>query len=537
MKLEDLATEALELILSDCDGTSVLALWKSGSVSIRHKLMNGGVISLSLRSSSADNRNWPHCLPFLKLRSLKIVLAGSLRVGRLTGQTSRFALLAELKSLNPSLKRLEVCFRDLSDVLKLGMPTAAVNKLSAGDAQADLQVWDMNDTWPQLEHLCFATKFQSDEVWRSSNFAPLPSIFFAQLPRSLLSLDIRHTSAILKDEHLQSLPPSLTSLLLPKTKLSASALRCLPKSLTHLDHFNGDHKLVFSEEAVQLLVEDPSVLPNLEFSAISGQYQVSEVLYEAGGRQWPACVTAITLMGDSGWELIKSSEMKYPSRLKTLALMLPDYDVLDSTIWLNTYPFASLTTLTVDSLDWSNVKPETWPQTLTHLSIVTGERLSPLLFNRFPRYLLQLHIGQSLGRWEHQKFDPKDALAAGRESLQSPTDRRIWMKEYEKLRNGLYERNEAYRNGVNKYLEDVESGMHFGLPLRLTHLSITGVSLHEGFGGYYAPLLPPHVITLRLSQDVWLREGFRGLDFYLPEEAKHPRFHRSAWEGGIEAFP
>ena len=512
MKLEFLSTEALELIFLFSDGNAVLALWKSGCPSLRQKMVNGGVTDLHFECQKHHAPQWPKSLTSFKLESLRVYSSVPLRIGNLNSGDSHLALLNEIQKLPRTLKRLELCFPNTSQVFHLCSPNVA----STNEPSPQLQAWAMSDSFSHLEHFRICSTDSPHEY--NGSIPLLPSTILAQLPRTLKSLHLGRFRTSFSDEQLQELPSSLESLVLPLTRIAPSALHCLPKSLTHISHHLSYSESVFTSEAIQLLCKEPSILPLLKLSLIAGDQGLAASLYEVCGNQWPPSVTSIELQLDLSWSLISSNDFKFHSQLETLILIMPPYELTESSEWLNTYPFSGLTKLTVDDLAWTVINPEMWPRTLTHFSIDDGMHVTPLSFHLLPRHLTELTIADGFVEGIFAEYSKEDALKAGQQALQLPSDHRIWIEEQAIVKSDLYELNAAYRSDVDDYFTAIESGALFGLPLRLTKLSITERSLIE-CGEYGLPLMPPHLTSLMVSSDL-LGRNFKGAQHFIPEVLK-----------------
>lgn len=239
MRLEDFPVFILRTIL---DGSSncAIELYKCGNRNLNARLANKGVTEIILTDyDDLSTSRWPHCLREFQLEKLSI--------DRGTGSLgTTLKLRSELQKLSPTLKHLTIVGKGVSKAFFFvpsnsdqnaveadepsDAPPSKRTKLFESDSDENhLEMWNLDATWPQMEHLDIGGIFgepKSDAV--------LGSAAFKLLPRSLtwLCLKVRIADGVCQD--LSSLPSGLKTLRLGTKLMEEVGLKTLPKSLTKI---------------------------------------------------------------------------------------------------------------------------------------------------------------------------------------------------------------------------------------------------------------------------------------------------------------
>lgn len=503
--LEDLPPEVLAQILCNGSSWAAIELWKSGSKLLASKLVNGGVRELHLIDSrSIAFASWPRCLKEFKLRSLSVYIASSV-------VTPPLAIRRELKKLCHGLKKLVVaipgCRFAFFDLPKYRDPSSIEERphrakrraLAEIDPNGALheEMWDLNETFGELEHL----EIFDDSAAPSQTSNPLPRLgeyIFALLPRSLTSFILENSAAINQLTTIEHFPPNLLTLRLPPASIPVRLIGDLPHSITDIGHG-------LSAAATFDLVANPERLPNLL------------------DMPWPDTVPldANTLLV---WKLKSLPEFwkhvhaevsdpeclfKVLPRKTLISLRLhsgsPRFNI-GAHSFPTDNPFTSLVKLSVGRVDWSEMTAKSWPPLLTDLALTNDLCICATFFNRLSRNLKNLCINMprdemGFSRPESDVFDSNLSLANGIAALKSDADTwSTWKDTLSSNPNMFY----GPDSDVSKrYVEAIEKGMAYGLPLGLTRLHM-GRYLHVHEVNL---VLPPHLTEVRLeyvkSVELW----------------------------------
>lgn len=482
MKLEDLPESVLARILTGDTSWAAVELWKCGSPSLCSKLSVGGVQKLSLvDGQSFGVGRWPGCLHRFTLTEL------SLHSKRSLGDLVQVQV--ELSKLQSSLQSLEVSFvraleavfprskdSDASDEEALRSDPKRRKIADNGlDTLGSPASWSIGTTLPALEHLRIGGASSASRVLKEPELA--------QLPSSLLSLAVEDPASRCSVE-VAALSRTLTKLALAPREITKFTLKSLPTSLT-------DINACLEDAAVELLAENPSILPKLKNFPHSGQFYHDDNLLQLGDHnndgKWPATIKNVTFDCITGPPIDK-----LPSGLTSLTMA--DCSTTITSEWLTSECPQSLQALDViESFEWDEIDHKlSWPPGLASLSYVVGGDYGDLSsLCRLPRFesFKQLTIKSVLRIADVARniVPLNDLTIQGRSALGDN-----WTSVQQRL----------LQSGLETYSAAIENGGCLGLPLQLTELSLIGCI----FDRRLELILPPCLEKLRLSDYTFIQK-------------------------------
>lgn len=489
MKFEDFPLELLKQILNGDENSYVVVdLWKCGSSVLNGKLARGGVTDVCLIDKTEIEHcssRWPRFLKELKLERLVIKTKNS-------ALCSLETLRSELKKLNRGLKELKIAAIG-ADLAFFGNgkastaedaddePRPAKRSKNFETEDSDLkheELWNLDLTWPSLERLSVKGETHGSGT--------IDTRVFAVLPRSLLHLTLP-TIFTRTPRDFSTLPPNLQTLRLRFETLDHKALKLLPNTIT-------DIGLSLTEDAQLKLATRPHLLPNLkDFPFIDEDEANSELKLFYGDCtskiSWPANLKVLSFC-ETNAEEIFSKNITLPPQLQTLhiACSYSDYDITAK--WLRKISH-SLTSLRVDKIKWKEIDATMWPPLLTIMRL-NDQHFRPLHFHKLPRTLITLDLGYfGCGSNSSPAFKLPEHLHAGRTSL-SGNDKELW----DTIKPTLIKQGHLFPTGdATAYIEAVENGRLFGLPLTLKELILTSYDHQDCFN----LLTPPQVTKLQIT--------------------------------------
>ena len=198
MKLSELPPEVLQVILNGAFRSYLaLELWKTGDRSLMSALVNKGVTDIDLtRDYRTKLSRWPTCLKYFKLERL------SFELGYCPENPTEY-FRQELQQLHGGLKHLRIFAHNaLAAMLpppgslthpaandEDPLPSKRIKTQNCDQDTAYEPLWDLNHTWPLLEHLEIGTERPGSLLF------PVKAIHTARmltlLPRSLTFLGLR----------------------------------------------------------------------------------------------------------------------------------------------------------------------------------------------------------------------------------------------------------------------------------------------------------------------------------------------------------
>ena len=532
MKLEDTPTDILKLLLNDQNSWAAIELWKCGNRTLNTRLAHNVITHVNLQDDMPSSKSrWPRCLKEFKLESLTISRPG--------GSLGSIDMLkSELKQLHAGLKNIEIhalsigmCFfdettegtpnvkggthvfgderdddseaenydndddnqendyreveankSDESSCVGKDEPRPTKRSKTQEVEQHDLphtSMWNLGLTWPHLERL---------ELSEVCNFnAPRTGCFgsnvFAMLPRSLTWFGFYYALTYECLVDLSALPSGLKTLRLPDESINRPGLKTLPKSITNLRYS------VECANALPLLLKKPSLLPNLkEFPFFWEHNEYSPWLdkVHAGDYPWPENISSMVLMPED-------DDMASPLPSNLTALDHRGFGTCLTSESLARLP-RSLTFLEVYAIDWEDMDVKDWPSTFTKLTITQQCKFGTYFFQYLPRRLKELHILSDPDSYEEEEEENEEAedeeddikrISKDTESLRTIgkdsllLDDELWIAEKHKL----------LAAGRQTYIDEIEAGGLFGLPLSLTELEIDQLTYPIA----QKLLMPPHM--------------------------------------------
>ena len=438
-------------------------------------------MTLAASKLSRNHVSLPQCSLEFRLQTLSVSLFyGTTPVEEL--RRSIRQLYSGLRSLNLAFQHaMEVFFErpilsdDLDDSSDLDDEMAPLpskrSKNAADDDMKGLDSFqsplDMSSLFPNLEAYSDICAYSGEE--------------FSKLPRNLRSFSCHSISKDAPAECFKDLPPNLTSFSVTSS-LSPQKLDFLPKSLTYLSHQALD------SDGVAYLAQNPHVLPNLvEFPYDNGRHLKPE---EWAGERLPVNILSLSTYNLSPDRLFPIIP-QYLLLLRTAGSSSPLHI---SAQHICTYLPKSLTTFEVEALDWSDISSNIWPTSLTRFRIFNDSAAGPAHFHRLPRTLLYLTINAQRSQQAPttQEMSPEEEAslrALGQASIAGP-DRGLWNR----LKHSLISRTIDPFTAAEEYIDQVEKGGLYGLPLSLLELTLC----HYSGNIPNALLIPPQVNTLYL---------------------------------------
>lgn len=457
MKLEQLPIELLERILSPHFSWAAIELWKCGNGILNSKLARGAVKYMDLRDFSGDSTGrWPRCIKHFKLESLSI--------SRPIGLCTDYMLLQQVRKLSKNLKHLSITAESAPKALfsRIALSIDGNDYRSDDSGDEDFEDLSLDDVWKIAEKF---PKLETLEVCGGSDDTSIVANFFHLLPRSLTHLKIANVLLKVKDPKVfAKLPPGLKHLELPLDTIDMDAMEHLPPSLTQIASS-------LSYSAHLALYEAPMFLPNLiAFPTRGGERvpkEMVEVLLEDQSLlDWPASMHYMLIVG------IQSSLLKLPPNLTSLNFSATYGMDIDAERLRMVFP-RTLTTIQGASINWTDIEILDWPPQLTSLMSYRGDYFGAHVFSKLPRSLKILMVtGGSLNWLSSTVKDPIWLRRQGLDVLTS-IDSQRWQIAKEKLQKDVIPENVAR---VSAYIEAVEAGGLYGLPLGLSELKISGVT-------------------------------------------------------------
>lgn len=496
MMLSDFPPSVLALILNESVGFLAIELWKCGNTTLNTRLKHGGVVDIALRCpDQLTTLRWPRCLKEFRLKRLSVKSTrhalGSIKM-----------LRSEVQSLHTGLEVLDLCFPGAQAVLfgqnrrpisVVKAPRAKRAKLreTANSSVVHESIWDLNLFWPTLQSLS-----AKDEQHRQfSQRDSLTSQVFALLPRSLIHLDLQTIRFSDVEFDFSELPPKLQTLKLEDGTIPLAALELLPQTLTDLG-------VSLADDALASLAENPASLPNLVSFPMredeEGGFEVKDLVLNQDALQWPKNLKILHLTTSDG---VFDDSRPLPSALESLTIYLcyNDFD-LDGNLMAQKVLPRSLTHLEIQEFEFDEIEASMWPSNLT--TLVTDSAFGPQFFHKLPRSLKHLTLGKLLfrdgaeeeeneGEWD---FELSVLLEHGKASLDTEKD------SWELLKPTLMARSAQFPVGdASAYIDGIESGYSFGLPLTLRTLKIQRYPGHTKV----TPILPPQLEELKMEPSGW----------------------------------
>ena len=503
MSLSELPPEVLRDILNSPQSSwAALELWKAGDRTLNSKLANSGVTEIEL----GDNRTystsrWPKCLKEFRLERLSIT--------RTSGHFYDLkSLRSELSQLYSGLKVLQLYIPGIAEVV-LGPAElnegeddgeSEDNDESDGDGDdgdseehsdhshlkrfksSDVSesemphqtMWDLGVTWPTLERL----ELGSIE----EHFGRVPKYgdrVLSLLPRSLTYLclpdrGIKVTSDLM--------PPGLRTLRVSPDTLGPKDLRHLPKTITDMQSSVSLQGLILLNKKTELF---PGLaFPHSDFDTNELGDEINDLAEDMyADVPWPKTALKMTVDADGGDDVFDD----LPKGLTSFATRIHDTTPSLRAAQIQALP-RGLTSLKVPAIDWQNIDVSTWPSTLTRIKIQEGS------FNLgscclLPRSLKVFEVECQNPDLQHSSATDSDfeALCAlGRESLSSDD-------QWPSIKLDILRYNSTVpQKALETYIESIESGRLFGLPLTLTSLTWPDQPLANNV----KLLLPPKVASM-----------------------------------------
>lgn len=223
MKLSDLSTDALSLILALGNSHLAILLWKCGNRALNGRFSNGGCTQVSLKDTRPfSTSRFPKMLLALRcLRSLEIDRGK----GYLMPASDLPNTLLQLSSLLETLKltcngAVEVFINYPSNPRSL-----PESDTTSSDASLSANLWSMRAAWPVLSTL---------KLHEQAPLIPLTNEHLSALPPTLTHLELNQL--VLRSDKLDVslLPPALQYLRIGATPFLISSLAHMPSTLSDI---------------------------------------------------------------------------------------------------------------------------------------------------------------------------------------------------------------------------------------------------------------------------------------------------------------
>lgn len=556
MNLADLAESTLALIFeyegSDGSSTAMFTAWLTGNRKLMSKIVNGGVERVNIQN---PNRGaiikLPKCIKQWKLAHLAIHAPSCTFEPHVSLSTE------VLLRWRNSLRHLELSFKDSVDLLFDSQHPASTNELhslfatstrnasSDAPASSDLGICRHRASETSFEETPSKRRKLSEDaaqydlhtlsISNDNTSAPsaassvsiasqrdvpvtlignaLPPVFpylqslklcihklcdtdrlFRLLPPTLISLTLDWDEFNFFIPSFSSLPPHLKHLLLPsyKSVFNEHNLKTVPQP-NEIESFTGD----MNEKAYTLLVRDwETLFPNLDiFPSKRRLNWFSELGFDKEGAigealpKYPSPLRSLNI----GDESRVNYNIPLPARLTSLHCKRCPTQFMAS--WLP----SSLTTMVVSKLDWNQIESTDWPSSLTSLTCLRDTELPFSIAPRLPRNIKQLSPKTFGNQEEAAKFNVEEARSVGRQMiLENDVDRRLWSTAKQELLERASNDKLREKEITERYIEAIESGGLFGLPLMLASMDITSV---------FPVAVPPKLedLTVRVEDDKLLK--------------------------------
>lgn len=521
MKLEQLPIEVLEQILANQFAWAAIELWKCGNGALNSKLARGAITNMTLLDTVGYGPGrWPRCIKHFRLKTLSI--------SRPTGLCTDYLLLQQVRKLHKDLKHLSITAQNAPRALFAKASSQEVDYVNyRSDDSGDENFEDLSadNKWN------ISKRFNLESLEVSGSYSDQKTLapdFFQFLPRSLTHLKIGNVKLRIKDPKVfGQLPPQLKSLELPLDTIDEDALAYLPSTLTQITSSLtlAAHLILFGE---------PSLFPNLVDFPTRDEERVPQEMIEAtlmdSTLPWPTRMRSMTLAN------IDSSLLTFPPNLTSITFVASfGFDLFGERL-RTAFP-RTLTSIHGANIDWKDIELLDWPPQLTSLMSYGGAHFGPHVFSKLPRSLKIANVtGRSLGSVSSTLRDSMFLKRQGLELLES-LDANRWKLAKEKLINEVTPQTVAR---VNAYIEAVETGGLYGLPLGLIELKISGMASLEtidflwppqlGFANLsdssvslsenYFELLPPSITFISLLDTASIAElpsNLQIFDLFIPD--------------------
>lgn len=409
--LAHLPPEVLALI---CQASDALTLWQTGDQRLRAALSKGGVQTLELVNVlECDSVTFPEATQsFFGLRELIIERGGHIL-------TDVNQLTSAVLSLPPSLTRLYLHCEDASTLfLRHSLPAGSSSQWTSrrsviGMVGTERRTHDLNTRFPRLQTL--------ELVWDNEPYRIFSKSDLAALPPTLTSLRLPSFDTY-EAEVFSALPQSLTRLHLGATRrISPEALSNLPRaSLTRIDDDSPKLAALEEEHIASLppsLTEWPSRgLPTLwtpQLASImprhfAGTLLVDFLLSTTLDSWKPVADPLLEVHRKVGYEPIADAHLSRPAPFEPSIITLPTSltrlrlwvypeSAADAMMYFDSRLFAllprSLITLELFSFDWNGahlVPRVHWPPRLSTLRIRSEKGFEPRVASNLPDTLTSL---------------------------------------------------------------------------------------------------------------------------------------------------
>ena len=417
---------------------------------------------------------WPKCLKYFKLERLSFEYNNYVYSAKIFRQ--------ELEQLHSGLKYLQIFAYNAMEAMlppfdlinapanaeppvvddEEPAPSKRTKTHDSDQATTHQTLWDLNHTWPTLEHLEIAS--HRNHSYSGNTLFCYNTRTLALLPRSLtfFSLQCARLRPLL-----ELMPPNLATFRVCHQSLLPEDLYQLPKTITDLG-------TSVSEDGLILLARERDLLPRLQAFTPMNSHSTNFLrpILE-GSLPWPSFIKELT-----GVFVVSSTYKPLP----------PDWRFQN---WDTAYVTPGslprgLTSLSVSEIEWKDIDASTWPSTLTNLSLIHSHSFTIECLHMLPRQLKHCAIGTHQ-QTTYQPIHPYDfdlLCELGRNSVATDP---LWPSLKHEIM--AYRSASVTLEALESYIKSIESGRLFGLPLTLTSLQLPHLLLPTTA----KLLLPPRV--------------------------------------------
>lgn len=561
--MADLAESTLALIFefesAGCSSTAAFSAWLSGNRKLMAKMVNSGVAHLNIQN---PNRGavikLPACINKWKLSSLVINASSSTFEPHVSLNTEA------LSRWRSTLRHLELSFKDSVDLLfdssekpattstrsasKAITTVASSNRTFGASGRSGSGTYRHPASEKGFEENALKRRKVSEDATQDALHAlnisgentPAPSELIVMhmepesnfpsesIGMSLTPLFPRLESLVLRihkltdtDRLFKLLPPTLTSLALDWEEFNffIASFSALPPHLKHL--LLPSYKLVFNEHNLPTLPQ-----PN-EIETLTGE--MNEAAFTLLVRDWSTLLPALNSFPSKrrmNWftELGFDREARGDEALPSYPLPLRSLNLADESRvnfniplparltslhckrcppeFIATWLPQSLTSMVVNKLEWKLIESSDWPSSLTSLVCLRDSELPFSIASRLPRTIKKLSPKAFGNAEEAAKFDVDEAILVGRHMLlDNAVDRQLWSEAKQELLERASTGESKQMAVTERYIEAIENGGLFGLPIGLAALDITCV---------FPMAVPPKLaeLTVRVEDDSLLQRHF-----------------------------
>ena len=244
-------------------------------------------------------------------------------------------------------------------------------------------------------------------------------------------------------------------------------------------------------KALALLAREPSLLPNLiqfPWIATGAWYIEDRPLYNQFKKTgYPTNIYTINEREEGGhWEEFNN----FPPSLTSFKSRTGRPYAIFQLSMASLLP-SMLTSLDIGAIEWKCDTFPNWPPSLTTLKTIGTTSFSLRCFRYLPRCLKTLDLGNIYSKKKRPGASFDDLCTIGRECLQPDAS------QWSACKSSILSMLHMPLEGRLDYINAIESGRLFGLPLSLTSFNIEYTASNVEFR-HFDILLPPHATEISI---------------------------------------